>query len=192
VKLNVALGELPDFIARPGTDQPHHRSQVNTPLTKTDWQANFDAARVGRLPERLWTELYFQSSTDQSLAPPGKQIMSVFAQYVPHTFAEGDWDSRREAVGRLAIGSIARFCSNLPDAVEAMEIMGPPDIEATVGLSGGHIFQGSCLPPYMWEGRFEHRTPMAGVYLCGACTHPAGSVIAVNGRNAAMAVLEDH
>jgi len=192
VKLNVALSELPDFTARPGTDQPHHRGQVNTPLSKADWQANFDAAQAGRLPERLWSELYFQSSTDQSLAPPGKQIMSVFAQYVPHTFAEGDWDSQREAVGQLAIDSIARFCSNLSGAVEAMEIMGPPDIEATVGLTGGHIFQGSCLPPYMWEGRFEHRTPMTGVYLCGACTHPAGSVIAVNGRNAAMAVLEDH
>lgn len=191
VKLNVALRELPDFLARPGTDQPHHRGQINTPLSKADWQASFAAARAGQLPERMWTELYFQSSTDQSLAPPGRQVMSIFAQYVPYNFVEGDWDHHREAAGQVAIHSVARFCSNLPDVIEAVEIKGPPDIEATVGLTGGHIFQGSCLPPYMWEGRFDHRTPMAGMYLCGACTHPAGSVIAVNGRNAAMAVLAD-
>ena len=69
--------------------------------------------------------------------------------------------------------------------------MGPPDIEKNVGLTGGHIFQGECLPPYMWSQRLPARTPMEGVYLCGACTHPGGSVIAINGRNAAMAVLAD-
>ncbi len=72
-----------------------------------------------------------------------------------------------------------------------MEVMGPPDIERKVGLTGGHIFQGECLPAYMWDQRLAARTPMDGVYLCGAATHPGGSVIAVNGRNAAMAVLRD-
>jgi phytoene dehydrogenase-like protein len=69
--------------------------------------------------------------------------------------------------------------------------MGPPDIEEKVGLTGGHIFQGECLPSNMWSQRFAARTSMPGVYLCGACTHPGGSVIAINGRNAAMAVLKD-
>ena len=69
--------------------------------------------------------------------------------------------------------------------------MGPPDIEQKTGLTGGHIFQGECLPAYMWEKRLTSRTPMPGFYLCGAATHPGGSVIGVNGRNAAMAVLED-
>jgi phytoene dehydrogenase-like protein len=72
-----------------------------------------------------------------------------------------------------------------------VEVLGPPDIERHVGLTGGHIFQGECLPPYMWDQRLSARTPMPGVYLCGACTHPGGSVIAINGRNAAMAVLRD-
>jgi phytoene dehydrogenase-like protein len=70
-------------------------------------------------------------------------------------------------------------------------VLGPPDIEQKVGLTGGHIFQGECLPPYMWSNRLSARTPMAGFYMCGACTHPGGSVIAINGRNAAMAVLAD-
>ncbi len=68
-------------------------------------------------------------------------------------------------------------------------MLGPPDIEREVGLTGGHIFQGECLPAYMWDRRLSPRTPMPGVFLCGACTHPGGSVIAVNGRNAAMEIL---
>ena len=70
-------------------------------------------------------------------------------------------------------------------------MLGPPDIEARIGLSGGQIFQGEALPDQMWDRRLDHRTPVEGLYLCGAATHPAGSVIALNGRNAAMAVLED-
>jgi phytoene dehydrogenase-like protein len=189
MKVSVALAELPNFRARPGTDELHHRGQVNTPLRKAEWQAAFDAARAGRLPPRLWTELYFQTAFDRSVAPEGKHMMSVFAQYVPHTFADGDWDSWRDEAGRIAIDSIARFCRNLPESIIAMEVLGPPDIERKVGLTGGHIFQGECLPEFMWSKRLAYRTPMDGVFLCGACTHPGGSVIAVNGRNAAMEVL---
>jgi phytoene dehydrogenase-like protein len=71
------------------------------------------------------------------------------------------------------------------------QVLGPPDVEARVGLTGGHIFQGECLPDQMWDRRFPPRTPLPGLYLCGAATHPGGSVIAVNGRNAAFAALAD-
>jgi phytoene dehydrogenase-like protein len=117
--------------------------------------------------------------------------LSVFAQYVPNRFLEGDWNSRREEVGKVVVESIARFCSNLPRAIIAMEVLGPPDVERRVGLTGGHIFQGEILPQYMWDRRLQARTPMPGVFLCGACTHPGGSVIGINGRNAAMEVLKD-
>ena len=117
--------------------------------------------------------------------------MSVFAQYVPHTFTEGSWATRREAAGDVAIASIARYCSNLPAAIAHREVQGPPDIEQKVGLTGGHIFQGEILPQYMWDKRLAYKTPMDGVYLCGVATHPGGSVIAVNGRNAALEILED-
>jgi phytoene dehydrogenase-like protein len=192
VKISVALNELPNFKARPGLEEPHHLGQINTPLTKAEWQSGFAEAQVGELPKRLWTELYFQSAHDATVAPAGKHVMSLFAQYVPYAFARGDWESRRVEVEKVAIDSIARFCSNLPDAIWALEVMGPPDIESRVGLSGGHIFQGECLPAYMWDQRLSYRTPMAGLYLCGAATHPGGSVIAVNGRNAAMAILADY
>jgi phytoene dehydrogenase-like protein len=189
VKLNVALRELPDFTARPGTREPHHFGQINTPLTKDEWRDFHPIAQAGHLPPRLWTELYFQTAHDPSVAPGGMHTMSVFAQYVPYAFEEGTWETRRGEVEKLALASIGRYCSNIPDAVEAVEVLGPPDIERHVGLAGGHIFQGEILPEYLWDRRLSPRTPMEGVFLCGACTHPGGSVIAVNGRNAAMEVL---
>lgn len=191
LKLNVWLRELPDFRARPGVREPHHYGQVNTPLTKREWKAGFAAAQAGRLPEHLWTELYFQSVHDSSITPEGTHSMSIFSQYVPYKFAEGDWNSQRCAAKELAFQSLARFCSNMPEAVIDAEVLGPPDIEEKVGLTGGHIFQGECLPAYMWSNRLSAKTPMPGFYLCGAGTHPGGSVIAVNGRNAAMRLLAD-
>ena len=191
VKLNVHLRELPNFTARPGVNQPHHYGQINAPLTKAEWKAGYAAARRGELPEHLWCELYFQSVHDATVAPAGTHTMSVFAQYVPYSFAQGNWNSRREEVKQLALRSLQRFCSNIDSAVIDAQVLGPPDIEEKVGLTGGHIFQGECLPQYMWSNRLAARTPMQGVYLCGACTHPGGSVIGINGRNAAMAVLKD-
>jgi phytoene dehydrogenase-like protein len=191
VKLNVHLRELPNFTARPGTDQPHHYGQINAPLTKDEWKASFAAARRGELPRYLWCELYFQSVHDPSVAPAGTHTMSVFAQYVPYGFARGTWDERRDEVRKTALSSLDRFCSNIDSAVIDTQVLGPPDIEKKVGLTGGHIFQGECLPPYMWSHRLAARTPMRGLYLCGACTHPGGSVIGINGRNAAMTVLND-
>ena len=191
VKLNVLLRELPNFKARPGLDEPHHYGQINAPMTHAEWKAGYAASRAGKLPQHLWCELYFQSVHDRSVVPEGLHTMSVFAQYVPYKFSSGSWDDHRSAARDLALASIGRYCSNLPDAVEDAQVLGPPDIEEKVGLTGGHIFQGECLPAYMWSNRLTARTPMPGVYLCGACTHPGGSVIGINGRNAAMAVLAD-
>ncbi|AXC10936.1 Beta-carotene ketolase [Acidisarcina polymorpha] len=191
VKLNVLLAELPNFAARPGLDQPHHYGQINAPLRRSEWKTGYATARAGEVAEALWCELYFQSAHDRSVVPSGQHTMSVFAQYVPYRFKQGSWEDHRDLVRQRVFDSLARFCTNIPAAVLDAQVLGPPDIEKKVGLTGGHIFQGECLPPYMWSNRLSPRTSMPGVYLCGACTHPGGSVIAINGRNAAMAVLED-
>jgi phytoene dehydrogenase-like protein len=191
VKVNMTLSELPNFTSRPGTRCPHHTGQVNTPLSKAEWREHHRTARSGRLPPRTWNELYLQTVFDPSVVPEGVHTLSVFSQYAPNRFLEGDWNSRREEVGKVVVDSIARFCSNLPRAIIAMEVLGPPDVERRVGLTGGHIFQGEILPDYMWDRRLQARTPMPGVFLCGACTHPGGSVIGINGRNAAMEVLKE-
>ena len=89
------------------------------------------------------------------------------------------------------VETLARYCSNLTDVIEHIQVLGPPDIEREVGLTGGHIFQGECLPEHMWENRLTAKTTMDGFYLCGAATHPGGSVIGINGRNAALVVLNE-
>ena len=112
--------------------------------------------------------------------------MSVFAQYVPSaTSARGD-----EAADQV-LASIDRFAPDVAECVVERQVLAPGDVEAGVGLTGGHIFQGEILPDQMWERRFAARTGVPGLYLCGAATHPGGSVMARNGRNAAGAVLED-
>jgi len=115
----------------------------------------------------------------------------VFAQYAPFELASGSWDEQREEIADATLATVARFAPDVADCVTERQVLGPPDVEARIGLTGGHIFQGELLPDQMWERRFAARTPVPGLYLCGAATHPGGSVMAVNGRNAAMAVLED-
>ena len=117
--------------------------------------------------------------------------MTVFAQYAPVALAAGDWDSRREEIGDLVLAAVARFAPDVADVVEHRQVLGPGDVEARIGLTGGHIFQGECLPDQMWDRRLSPRMPIPGVYLCGAATHPGGGVSALNGRNAAIAVLAD-
>jgi phytoene dehydrogenase-like protein len=153
-------------------------------------QEAFEACERGE-PRVAWAELYFQTAYDPSVAPPGQHVMSVFAQFAPYELAEGDWDRRRDEIGEMALDLIETYAPDLRDCVIETEILGPPDVEARIGLTGGNIFQGETLPEQMWDRRLEPRTPLDGLYLCGAATHPAGSVIGLNGRNAAMAVLQD-
>jgi phytoene dehydrogenase-like protein len=190
VKVNCALDRLPTFTAAP--DRPEHvyRAQVEIGRGIAETQAAYDACRRGE-PAPEWCEVYFQTPYDASVAPPGAHTMSVFAQYAPYTLAEGTWDARREEIGNGVLDAIARFAPDVAGCVIERQVLGPPDVEARMGLTGGHIFQGECLPDQMWDRRFAARTPIPGVYLCGAATHPGGSVIAANGRNAAFAVLAD-
>jgi phytoene dehydrogenase-like protein len=153
-------------------------------------QGAFEACERGE-PAIGFAELYFQTAYDPSVAPEGRQTMSAFTQYAPYKLAEGDWDSRRDEIGRLILDAIAVHAPDVHDCVEELDVLGPPDVESRIGLTGGCIFQGEAQPDQRWERRLDHRTPVEGLYLCGAATHPAASVIALNGRNAAMAVLDD-
>jgi phytoene dehydrogenase-like protein len=192
LKINCALSRLPRFTAHSADAEgvAPHRAMVTIADSIDGTQAAYAQSRRG-IPSPRWAELYFHTAYDESIAPPGEHTMIVFAQYAPYTLAEGTWEQRRDEVADQAIGEIARFAPDVFDCIEQRQVLAPPDIEAHVGLRGGHIFQGECLPDQMWSKRFAPRTGVPGLYLCGACTHPGGSVIAVNGRNAAMAVISD-
>jgi phytoene dehydrogenase-like protein len=189
VKFNAALERLPDWTAAPGDEWPA-RATIDLTGTMDDAQRAFEACERGE-PAVGFGEIYIQTGYDRSPAPEGRHLLSVFGQYAPYTLAEGTWDSRREDVARQFIDLIDRFAPGFEDRLVDYEVLGPPDIEARIGLTGGNIFQGEVTPDQMWEGRLPARTPVPGLYMCGAATHPAGSVIALNGRNAAAAVLAD-
>ena len=187
VKLNAALSRPPSFEAA-GSVEPHRAMVTITPGLDACQEA-FEAYGRGE-PRIGFAELYFQTAYDATVAPPGCHVMSAFCQYAPYEL-EGGWEARAEEVGDLVLDAIEAYAPDVRDCVEEVEVLGPPEIERRIGLTGGHIFQGQALPDQMWDRRLEARTPVEGLYLCGAATHPAGSVIALNGRNAAMAVLAE-
>jgi phytoene dehydrogenase-like protein len=189
VKFNAALNSLPVWTAAPGESWPA-RATIDLTGGLEDAQRAFEACERGE-PAVGFGEIYIQTGYDPSPAPAGRHLLSVFGQYAPYELAHGTWDERRDEVARQFIDLIDRFSPGFDARVEAYEVLGPPDIEQRIGLTGGNIFQGEVTPDQMWEHRLTPRTPVAGLYFCGAATHPGGSVIALNGRNAAMAVLED-
>jgi phytoene dehydrogenase-like protein len=189
VKFNASLDRLPTWTAAPGADWPA-RATIDATGTMAEAQEAFERCERGE-PAVAFGEIYIQTGYDPSPAPEGKHLMSVFGQYAPYDIEGSDWDGARDGVARQFIDLISRFAPDLEDCLADHEVLGPPDIESRIGLTGGNIFQGEVTPDQMWEGRFAARTPVPGLYMCGAATHPAGSVIALNGRNAAAAVLAD-
>jgi phytoene dehydrogenase-like protein len=189
VKFNAALRRLPSWTAAPG-ETFMASGVVDVTTGMADAQRAFSRCQSGE-PAVGFGEIYVQTQVDPTPAPQGRHLMSIFGQYAPYALADGDWDKRRDEVARQFIDLVSRFAPDFEECLESYEVLGGPDIEARVGLTGGHIFQGEVRPDQMWENRLTPRTPVPGVYLCGAATHPGGSVIALNGRNAAMAVLAD-
>ncbi len=193
LKLNLALGELPDFTARPGrAAAAHHRATIHITPSLDYIQVAHDLAQTrGSSPEPM-LECFIQTPTDPDLAPPGKHLLSIFAQYFPYARADGAWDERkREAAADTIVATLARYAPNLPDAIEARQILAPPDLEREFGLHGGHIFHGELLPGQILNQRFAARTPLAGLYLCGSGASPGGCVSGIPGLRAAEAVLTE-
>jgi phytoene dehydrogenase-like protein len=192
LKLNLGLGVLPNFTCRPGTQaQPHHRATIHiAPSIDYLQKAYEDAQTAGESAEPL-IECFLQTPTDPSLAPSGKHILSVFAQYFPYDRTGGWSDARREAAADKIVAILARYAPNLPNAIEHRQVLAPPDLEARFGLVGGHIFHGELLPGQIYEHRFSTRTPVPNLYLCGSGAHPGGCVSGFPGKRAAHAVQRD-
>lgn len=192
LKVNFALGEAPDFTARPGTElQAHHRATVHVAPSLEYLQRGYEDAAAGGVSQSPMLECFMQSPTDATIAPPGKHLLSVFAQWFPYG-REGGWSAaRREEAADAVLATLARYAPNLPNAVEARQVLAPPDLEELLGLHRGHIFHGELLPGQIFGERFEARTPVEGLYLCGSGAHPGGCVIGAPGYLAARAAVED-
>lgn len=190
IKVNAALSELPHWTAAGGESWPA-AGTVNCRVGLDAAQDAFEACDRGELAI-AFVEMYSQTADDASVAPPDRHVISAFCQYGPAGATKEDWDAGiRDQAGEQVFRMIERYAPGFSDQVLEFEVMGPPDVEERIGLTGGCIFQGEVFPDQMWENRMASRTPVDGLYLCGAATHPGGSVIGLNGRNAAMAVIAD-
>jgi len=156
----------------------------------------YDIAKFGEIPEALWVDCVVSSNADPSLAPAGKHILTCFVQYVPYHLHQGNWDENRELLGNLVIKKIAEYAPNVPNAIVARQVLTPLDLERTYGLTEGNIFHGDLRLEQLFfmrpvSGWSQYRTPIDGLYLCGAGAHPGGGVTGAPGHNAAHQVLRD-
>jgi phytoene dehydrogenase-like protein len=195
-KLNMVLSEEPQVIGRPAGAEPRERAMLSITPTLQGAQRCADIARMGDIPDELWIDCVIPSLVDDSLCPPGRHMMTCFIQYVPYALREGTWDERREAFGDSIVRQIARHMPNVPAAILARTVLTPLDLERTYGLTEGNIFHGdlnlgqlfSMRPVPGWS---QYRTPIEGLYLCGAGAHPGGGVTGAPGHNAAVQALKD-
>ena len=188
VKVNLALGELPSYTARPGLGPQHLGTLEISPSIDYLHQA-WEESAGGAMSSSPFMEVFIQSAIEPSLAPPGCHVASAFTQYAPASAGAGSSDELRARALDTVLRTLGRYAPNLPGAVVGAEVLLPGDLSTRFGLSGGDIFHGSMLPDQSFGARFPYRTPLPGLFLCGSGAPPGGCVMGAAGRNAARAVL---
>jgi phytoene dehydrogenase-like protein len=197
-KINIALSELPDFTAVPGTAPgPQHRGTIHISPTMEYIERAYDDAKYGHPSKEPIIEATIPSVLDDTLAPPGQYVMSMFTQYFPYKLAPGlSLEEEKEKYADRCFEMMERFAPNFRRAVIHRQVLSPVDLERRFGLTGGNIMQGvmslsslSFMRPV--PGYADYRTPVRGLYLCGAATHPGGGVMGACGYNAAREIRRD-
>jgi len=195
-KVNMVLDEEPRFTGTSPLATPLERTFYTLVPTLEFAERCYDIAKFGEIPEELWVDCVVSSNADDSLAPPGKHILTCFVQYVPYRLRRGNWDEMRDLLGDRVVRKIAEYAPNVPGAIVARQVLTPLDLERTYGLTEGNIFHGDLRLDQLFfmrpvPGWSQYRTPIAGLYLCGAGAHPGGGVTGAPGRNAAHQALRD-
>jgi phytoene dehydrogenase-like protein len=195
-KVNFVLSEEPRFTGTPPNAPPLERSLYTLVQSMEFAERCYDIAKFGDIPEELWVDCVVASNADSSLAPPDCHILTCFVQYVPYRLRTGDWDSNRELLGDRVVKKIAEYAPNVPNAIIARQVLTPLDLERTYGLTEGNIFHGELNLEQLFfmrpvAGWSQYRTPITGLYLCGAGAHPGGGVTGAPGHNAAKQALRD-
>jgi phytoene dehydrogenase-like protein len=197
-RMNVALSELPDFTCLPGRDLAEHHTAgiIMAPSLAYMERAFFDARTHGWSKQPI-VEMVISSTLDDTLAPPGQHVASLFCQHVAPQLPDGSsWDEHRETVADLMIETVNAHAPNFKQSVLGRQIFSPLDLERTFGLVGGDIFHGALDLGQMFSarpmlGHANYRGPLPGLYMCGSGTHPGGGVTGVPGHNAAREILRD-
>jgi phytoene dehydrogenase-like protein len=195
-KVNLVLSEEPRFTGTSPQATPLERTFYTLVSSLEFAERCYDIAKFGEIPEELWVDCVVSSNADGSLAPPGKHILTCFVQYVPYKPREGNWDEKRGLLGDRVVKKIAEYAPNVPNAIVARQVLTPLDLERTYGLTEGNIFHGDLRLEQLFfmrpvAGWAQYRTPIRGLYLCGAGAHPGGGVTGAPGHNAALQALRD-
>ena len=195
-KVNMVLAEEPRFTGTSPTATPLERTFYTLVPSLEFAERCYDIAKFGEIPEELWVDCVVSSNADASLAPPGKHILTCFVQYVPYRLRDGNWDEKCELLGDRVVKKIAEYAPNVPGTIVARQVLTPLDLERTYGLTEGNIFHGDLRLDQLFfmrpvPGWSQYRTPIDGLYLCGAGAHPGGGVTGAPGRNAAHQALRD-
>ncbi|MFQ5699385.1 MAG: phytoene desaturase family protein [Myxococcota bacterium] len=195
LKLNLALDRLPRFRLRDREQAPLGGTIHIGALDLDALDRAFDDARAGQVSELPLVELTLPSVLDPSLAPEGRHTASIFAQYAPVRPPEDPaWPTLRDRARDQVLASIERVAPGFGDSIRELEVLAPPDLESIFALTGGNIFHGAMTPDRLLFQRpvpdfARYATPVEGLWLCGAGTHPGGGVMGACGRNAALEIL---
>jgi len=197
-RMNVALSELPDFTCLPGkVVAEHHQSGIIIAPSLDYMDDAYREARTFGWSQKPIVEMLIPSTLDDSLAPPGLHVASLFCQhFAPHLPDGRSWDDTRKAVADLIIDTVNDWAPNFRASVLGRMILSPLDLERKFSLTGGDIMHGHLSLDQLWAarpvlGHGSHRAPIRGLYMCGAGTHPGGGVSGNPGRNAAREILRD-
>jgi len=197
MKINLVTDALPDFTAAPGRDPgPQHRATIHIGPTMEYIDRAWADAQRGLPSAEPFCEVTIPTMYDPALAPVGRHLMSIFVQYAPYALAEGSWDEMKERYADRVIDTLAAYAPNVRDIILHRQVISPLDLERDFALTGGDIFHGEMSPDRLFfmrpmPGWARYRTPVAGLYLCGAGTHPGGGVMGAPGYNAAREILRD-
>ncbi len=195
-RMNVALSELPRFIAKPQPGDHLTAGIIIAPSLAYMDRAYDDARAFGWSREPI-VEMLIPSTLDDSLAPPGRHVASLFCQHVQPQLSGGrSWDDHKEDVADLMIATVDKHAPGFAASVLGRQVLSPLDLERTFGLVGGDIMHGALSLDQLFSarpvlGHGDYRTPIAGLYMCGAGTHPGGGVTGAPGHNAAQVVARD-
>jgi phytoene dehydrogenase-like protein len=197
-RMNIALSAVPEFAARPGAGiGPHHQAFIRLNGTIAEFEEAWLSARRGEVPRVPIVDAVIPTALDDGLAPPGCHVLSILAQHYPYALADGrSWDDYREAAAQGIIDAVARYIPGIRDIIVGYQAMSPLDLERVFGLTAGDVYHGRLDLDQLFSLRphpkaAQYRTPIPGLYLCGAGAHPGGGVSGAPGHNCAKRVLRD-
>jgi phytoene dehydrogenase-like protein len=194
-KVNLALDALPELACLPGAGR-HLAGAISISPSVDYIEHAYDEAKYGDFSHHPYIDIIIPSMIDPDMAPPGKHVMSCFVQYAPYQLQKGTWAERREEFGDAVVETLSQYFPRLKEIILHRQVLTPWDMEQSIGLTEGNIFQGELSLSQLFflrpaPGLARYRTPLRDYYQCGSATHPGGGISGAPGRLAALEILKD-